>query len=228
VALKLLDAEAQVPEEHAAVVAAELRLIETHAGFERSPLFVYREDYSQYVPRGHYTRSVALQRYFKAMAARATARSPRRMIRPRSTQDWNRNLYWGWLYVLKSLLALSIKELSNEPLAAQEYAWIRDIAVALEQTVLGVQSLGMKTTLVADVHTDANSAMVLEEGVGQVDLVAVVIRQPDGTLSLALGPVLSYYEFKWPMSDRLTDESWREKLAAQPAPRPAWTAAFVQ
>jgi len=61
-----------------------------------------------------------------------------------------------------------------------------------------------------------------------LDLVAVVVRQPDGTLSLALGPVLSYYEFKWPMSDRLTDQAWREKLAAQPAPRPAWTAAFVQ
>jgi hypothetical protein len=30
-------------------------------------LFVYEEDYSQYVPRGHYTRSENLQRYFKAM-----------------------------------------------------------------------------------------------------------------------------------------------------------------
>ena len=46
---------------------AELRLIDAHGGFEASPLFVYQEDYSQYVPRGHYNRSVTLQRYFRAM-----------------------------------------------------------------------------------------------------------------------------------------------------------------
>ena len=32
-----------------------------------SPIFLYEEDYSQYVPRGHYTRSEKLQNYFKAM-----------------------------------------------------------------------------------------------------------------------------------------------------------------
>jgi hypothetical protein len=130
--------------------------------------------------------------------------------------------------VLKQLLGLSVKELSNEPLTEQEYAYIRDIAGVLEQTVLGVEDVGLKTTLVADVHTEANSAAVLEEGVGYVDLLAAVILQPDGELSLAAGPVLSYYEFKWPMADRLTDEAWREKLPSQPLARPPWTASFVR
>ena len=43
------------------------RLIDAHAGFAESPIFGITEDYSQYVPRGHYTRSEALEKYFKAM-----------------------------------------------------------------------------------------------------------------------------------------------------------------
>ena len=48
-------------------VDAELALIETAAGLEASPILGYLEDYSQYKPRGHYTRSETLKRYFKAM-----------------------------------------------------------------------------------------------------------------------------------------------------------------
>jgi len=47
-------------------VDAELALIEAHEGFDLSPIFLYEEDYSQYVPRGHYTRSEKLQNYFRA------------------------------------------------------------------------------------------------------------------------------------------------------------------
>ena len=32
-----------------------------------SPIFTYAEDYSQYLPRGHYTRSMRLKNYFLAM-----------------------------------------------------------------------------------------------------------------------------------------------------------------
>jgi len=45
----------------------ELQLIESHSGFEVSPIFNYTEDYSQYLPRGHYTRSERLKNYFQAM-----------------------------------------------------------------------------------------------------------------------------------------------------------------
>jgi hypothetical protein len=47
-------------------VEAELRLIEAQEGGV-SPIFKYGGDYSQYTPRGHYTRSEKLQNYFKAM-----------------------------------------------------------------------------------------------------------------------------------------------------------------
>ena len=59
---------AGVPKELAGKIAGELRLIENAAGMARSPLFGYREDYSQYKPRGHYSRTEKFQRYFRAMA----------------------------------------------------------------------------------------------------------------------------------------------------------------
>jgi hypothetical protein len=45
----------------------ELQLIHQLGGFKASPIFNYKLDYSQYVPRGHYTRSNDLKNYFKAM-----------------------------------------------------------------------------------------------------------------------------------------------------------------
>jgi hypothetical protein len=82
----------------------------------------------------------------------------------------------------------------------------------------------MKTSLVADVHTDQNTRMVLEEGTGYVDLGFFVYKQPDGRLVLGAGPVLSYHEFKHPMGDRLTDEKWRVMLKREDGPTPPeWT-----
>ena len=67
VAARLLDHNLTVPNFANEIVAEELDLIEAHDGMCASPLFGYLEDYSQYVPRGHYTRSETLKRYFRAM-----------------------------------------------------------------------------------------------------------------------------------------------------------------
>ena len=55
-----------LPDYVSKIVKKEIELIEKHKGWENSPLFVYREDYSQYVPRGHYTKSEKLKNYFQA------------------------------------------------------------------------------------------------------------------------------------------------------------------
>ena len=56
---------------HSAVVESlchrEIALIDGHAGRHQSAIFPFELDYSQFVPRGHYTRSDRLRRYFKAM-----------------------------------------------------------------------------------------------------------------------------------------------------------------
>ncbi len=67
VAARLLEPTAEIPSAVEGLVGEELDLIGAHSGFVSSPLFVYEEDYSQYVPRGHYTRSETLERYFQAM-----------------------------------------------------------------------------------------------------------------------------------------------------------------
>jgi hypothetical protein len=56
-----------------------------------------------------------------------------------------------------------------------------------------------------------------------VDLIIVACPASEGSIFLAAGPVLSYYEFKHPMSDRLTDEAWRQLLATfDKNDRPTW------
>jgi len=77
VAGKLLDPQMPVPEQVKQEVQEELRLIESSKGIQESPLMnmgqnlvapdALQEDYSQYIPRGHYDTDELLQSYFKAM-----------------------------------------------------------------------------------------------------------------------------------------------------------------
>ncbi len=67
VAAALLDPGASKPVELEDQVTAEVALIDAAAGPDESSILGYTEDFSQYKPRGHYTRSERLQRYFKAM-----------------------------------------------------------------------------------------------------------------------------------------------------------------
>jgi hypothetical protein len=125
--------------------------------------------------------------------------------------------------MLKRLNGIVTKQLTNQALSNQDRIYLNNLADDLEWVVTGVGETGLKTTMVADVHTVGSEKSVLEEGVGNVDLVVVACPAPDGSAFLAVGPVLSYYEFKHPMDDRLTDEKWRELLDSPDKPeRPAW------
>jgi hypothetical protein len=64
---RLLDPEFEVPDTVGDIVEDELTLIEQAGGIFTSPLFGIDEDYSQYKPRGHYTRNETFGRYFRAM-----------------------------------------------------------------------------------------------------------------------------------------------------------------
>ncbi|MCD4706800.1 MAG: DUF3160 domain-containing protein [Candidatus Sabulitectum sp.] len=67
VPLTFLDEDFEPHSSIAEKVSAEVSLMEAHQGFNPSPVFGYKEDYSQYVPRGHYTASEELENYFMAM-----------------------------------------------------------------------------------------------------------------------------------------------------------------
>jgi len=129
--------------------------------------------------------------------------------------------------VLERLEDISIRELEHEELSEDDYAFIRDFGDALEGVIEDVDDQAKKTTIVADVHTDANSRMVLEEGVGYVDMIVVAYRLPDGRILCGVGPVMTYHECTQPMAERLTDEQWRAMIEASPPARPGWTASFA-
>ena len=140
-----------------------------------------------------------------------------------------------------SLKTISEKELNNEKLTDDEYELIRSFGGQLEHFWLEVnkdEPAFKQTTsqreylnenpaaIVADVATDPNG-QVLEEGTGKISEIYVVVPI-DGKLRIAKGGVYSYYEFTWPMSDRLTDKKWRDLLNSDQAPAlPSWTDAFV-
>jgi len=130
--------------------------------------------------------------------------------------------------ILTRLIDISKNELENQELDETDYEFIRNFGQELESIVAGVEAEGKETTIVADVHTDTNPPMqVLEEGVGYVDLILTAYKLPDGRILVGAGPVFSYYEFKQPMAERLTDEEWREMLEQGEAPeRPAWISSF--
>jgi hypothetical protein len=76
VASRLLGSPEAVAPDVADLVEDELALIEEASQSVPSPIWyrddlpedmLLREDYSQYIPRGHYTRSEALERYFRTM-----------------------------------------------------------------------------------------------------------------------------------------------------------------
>ena len=129
--------------------------------------------------------------------------------------------------IISRLIQISEKELLNEPLTQGDCDFIRDFADELDDVLAGVDSKAKKTTLVADVHTDTNTNQALEDATGYVRLIVVAYRQPDGSVVLGAGPVFSYYEFKQPISQRLTDEAWREKLAEDPPDDPEWVDSFT-
>ena len=129
--------------------------------------------------------------------------------------------------ILSRLQDISEKELENEELTAEDYEFIKNFEDQLEGTIEDVDEKARKTTVVADVHTDANTETVLEEGVGYVDMLVVAYKLPDGRILLGAGPVMSHYEFKQLVSERLTDEKWREMLEVNPPERPEWTSTYI-
>ena len=123
VAASLLGSKAPVPAAVRAPVSQELRLIKAHSGIAPSPVMAIgepqatrqgpKEDYTQFVPRGHYTRGAALQEYFRAMMWYGTldfrldnpgeTRSAVPMTLAAARNDKNRD--WAAVYGTSSLFA---------------------------------------------------------------------------------------------------------------------------
>jgi len=132
---------------------------------------------------------------------------------------------------LKQLIAISIKELEGKKLDNNDYRFIKNFNLkafypADKDKYGGKMDVdkGAETTMVADILT--RKGKCVEEGVGYVRSIVVAYKLSDGTINLGVGPVFSYYEFDHPVSDRLTDEKWRDILKKGIPKNPSWIKEF--
>lgn len=123
--------------------------------------------------------------------------------------------------IARRLWAISVKELNDEVLSKEEYDFIKGYGGNIEhfwyETMKGVGEDGGRpatqecpAAIVVDIATNPNG-QVLEAGTGNPSYIYVVVKV-DGKLKIARGSVYSFYQFVWPMEDRLTDSKWQQML----------------
>ncbi|MDT8302859.1 MAG: DUF3160 domain-containing protein [Sedimentisphaerales bacterium] len=125
--------------------------------------------------------------------------------------------------LLQEILDIAGRQLKNATLLPTEGEFFKKLPSRLKSVVRGIDHKDSMTTLAADVFTNSAEGKVVEETIGEFDLIVTACPMREDYVFLAVGPVLSYYEFKHPMSDRLTDESWKLMLYSSVKPeRPKW------
>jgi len=138
---------------------------------------------------------------------------------------------------LSSLEEISRKEVSGKPLTEEEYLLIENTGSRLHSSLSFGHYFDVspefqtkeddKMPVIADVLTDVNTGMVLEEATGTPFLIFAEI-EIEKEKKICKGAVYSYFEFKWPMKDRLTDEKWRDMIQKNKEPLlPGWTNSFM-
>ena len=136
----------------------------------------------------------------------------------------------GLADIFDNLTTISIKELENEQLTEDEIRYINYAGSNIAgfatfddpEADPWVSETDDRMAVIADVHTDPNSGQVLEVGSGDPYTIYVVVQDHNGKLRLTRGGTFSYYEFKHPMNDRLTDEQWQDMIDNNPPDLPEW------
>jgi len=129
-------------------------------------------------------------------------------------------------YLLLFLRDVAIKELKNVPLSELEYDNLLCFGKVMEDIISDVDDTD-NMAVIADVHTEAEQKICLEEGVGYPLDIYVIINE-GGTIRITRGAIFSYFEFTQPVSERLTDEDWQYMLSECSQPSlPEWVSSFM-
>lgn len=150
--------------------------------------------------------------------------------------------------IADQLLTISKKELLDEVPTEEEFEFIRSYGGNIEhfwyETVKDqaegdpdqIFSEEYPAAIVVDIATDPNGT-VLEAATGRPSFMDVIVKV-DGKLKIARGSVYTFYQFRWPMEDRLTDAKWQQMMGIRPdeegfynyenkpVKQPAWTESY--
>lgn len=125
---------------------------------------------------------------------------------------------------------IAAKEIQGDPLSEDDYSIIwRCLSVVECATVITPYNIPTTDPPPVPVIAAVSGYLdtVLEVGVGLVDRIYVVVPL-EGKLQVAQGGVFTYYEFKQPRDNRLTDQQWRDQLVSgSPPALPKWAPQFV-
>lgn len=215
---------------HDTILYSKQVMAEMGGGYEEEP------DYRGYVQ----PEPLVYERF--ATLADMTAQGLKKygMLNPTDEENLSR-----LTQIAEKLLVISKKELQNEVLTEDEYNFIEcyggDIEHFWYEAVKDGNESGMISSqeypaaIIADIATDPNGS-VLEVATGNPSEIYVVV-QVDGKVKIAKGSVYSFYQFSWPMNDRLTDTKWRQMMGWQvnedgyynydrPIQKPQWTESY--
>ena len=120
--------------------------------------------------------------------------------------------YTAYLHLLERCIRIAVDERAGLDLDDAAVDFLNDLDVELFKLV-GRHD----TPIVVDVHTDPASQQVLQQGLGWP---RAITKDLAGD-RIARGALFRHYEFKQPLSDRLTDAAWRRLLAVGEVPGPA-------
>jgi len=148
--------------------------------------------------------------------------------------QWRNEEFIRWLNFLREI---AVKELQNEVISDDDFETLRVSPVIFFDRILGplpneeqIEN-NARSALIADVHTDTVNGQILYEATGIPNYIFVAVKDANGT-RLTKGLVFSYFEFSGPLTERLTDEAWRElnyKLDKSGVPpSPAWSTTIVK
>ncbi len=124
----------------------------------------------------------------------------------------------------EKLMVIAEKELTGELPTDDEFELIRTYGGTLEhfweevykdepRTMPYLTTKEFPSPIVADIATDPNG-YCLEVATGKPATIYVLV-EVDGVLKIATGKVFSFYQFEWPMNDRLTDSAWRAMMGIE-------------
>jgi hypothetical protein len=181
--------------------------------------------------------------HFCSEAARALSdvEFPRDEKRRRGTPTRERivSFFQRSAEVFDRLESLARKELALQPFDGHDQKWLKKVISAFSISGPPTYSgwycdlyykhgwdLEKWCPTVADVHTDPESASVLQAGVGDARFCVVAIDSEEDR-AVFVGPIYSYYEFTSDADKRLTDHGWQDMIKADKLPEsPAWFDAF--